>query len=553
MDNGLMALLMGTPQASANQPLLIGSANRTMESDQSNAGDAFTSLLNACIGQTPKGQEDAALIEQVDQTVDLVVPQKKAKEPAVKDTSLHLAGILLGGASLKANPQVTMGTETSAESEVQGQNQVDADPSAKTTVLAPEASLEAQTEIKAASETSGELEAKSEVESEAKLAVKPEVADLEAQDQVQADSGAKVESKPKEEPKVRAKSGKIESEMGTKESYFSETSKTSDAAIGARPAETRQVEEAAPPPPTPIQEGQQMAQKVDLPEHQGAQVLVEQAHSAGKAKMVPEVVEPQKAKPVQDEAKTQKRTVSAEPETEEILVKKSSEPTPGVVKERPQAGQVYLGRATDIEILAERPNGQTTIASPEANLDQGQGNTQVSFREYPVQSQTLNQPQQPPTPEQSQVVQGKFPEVIRDQIASFSLTTGQGEIKVIKIRLVPEELGEVKIQLRLEGGKVSGEIMAQQAGTKELITANLPQLKATLAGQGVNLSELVVSTVGGFGQSLEGQAQRRSQNSPLKKEQRYFGDDNDLPIIVSELGLSKFVSGSSAKGLDLRM
>jgi flagellar hook-length control protein FliK len=77
----------------------------------------------------------------------------------------------------------------------------------------------------------------------------------------------------------------------------------------------------------------------------------------------------------------------------------------------------------------------------------------------------------------------------------------------MQLRLQPAELGNVQIDVTMRDGMLSARLEAQSPGTHQLLVDNLPQLKESLAQQGVQVDRLEVdlsdtfrneSSAGGF-------------------------------------------------------
>lgn len=85
----------------------------------------------------------------------------------------------------------------------------------------------------------------------------------------------------------------------------------------------------------------------------------------------------------------------------------------------------------------------------------------------------------------------------------------------VRIQLKPESLGELKIKVSLEQGVVSAEFMVESETVREIIAANLPQLRSSLHDMGTNVSQLAVNIDTG---------QKDSQDDPAHRlwERRTF-------------------------------
>lgn len=71
----------------------------------------------------------------------------------------------------------------------------------------------------------------------------------------------------------------------------------------------------------------------------------------------------------------------------------------------------------------------------------------------------------------------------------------------IKIRLVPESLGEIHLKITVRAGQLIAEIRANSEGTREILARNTTQLQGLLAESGSGVEKVVIRT-GGFGGDL---------------------------------------------------
>jgi flagellar hook-length control protein FliK len=71
----------------------------------------------------------------------------------------------------------------------------------------------------------------------------------------------------------------------------------------------------------------------------------------------------------------------------------------------------------------------------------------------------------------------------------------------VNIRLQPEDLGVVNVELRLEAGTVNVSLHAEGDATGDMLRQNLGQLRQQLTNAGLTTGSFDVSTGTGFGQS----------------------------------------------------
>ncbi|MCP4146909.1 MAG: hypothetical protein GY757_04080 [bacterium] len=96
---------------------------------------------------------------------------------------------------------------------------------------------------------------------------------------------------------------------------------------------------------------------------------------------------------------------------------------------------------------------------------------------------------------------------------SIKFLISEGENKV-SINLRPPELGKVQVELTVKDNQVSAKINAENIAVKEVLLANLDQLKANIENNGVSINKIEVE-VGGFNNHFEGQF--NNGNSDSKK------------------------------------
>lgn len=80
-------------------------------------------------------------------------------------------------------------------------------------------------------------------------------------------------------------------------------------------------------------------------------------------------------------------------------------------------------------------------------------------------------------------------QVARGLAAAFTQQGGSGEVV---LRLTPERLGAVRIDLRNQAGVVSGRIDVESAQVQKLVQASLPDLRAGLESRGLTVESLAV-------------------------------------------------------------
>jgi flagellar hook-length control protein FliK len=104
------------------------------------------------------------------------------------------------------------------------------------------------------------------------------------------------------------------------------------------------------------------------------------------------------------------------------------------------------------------------------------------------------------------------PNQVVDQILrGISLNTID-TTSTVRMRLVPEELGDVSVKLTIEGSSVSAQVMAQTPAAHDALVAGQGQLERALADNGLKLTSFNVDLAGGFASFQQQQQQQSSQH-----------------------------------------
>jgi flagellar hook-length control protein FliK len=115
-------------------------------------------------------------------------------------------------------------------------------------------------------------------------------------------------------------------------------------------------------------------------------------------------------------------------------------------------------------------------------------------------------------------VKGDYAKIMTPVYEEIQLRQGQKEGSgEIRVRLVPDSLGEVVIHLSRQDGRITGRVTVENAFVRDAIEANLSQLRQRLAQQEITLSELNVF-VGNESRewgSRRGANALRRQNAPV--------------------------------------
>jgi flagellar hook-length control protein FliK len=104
-----------------------------------------------------------------------------------------------------------------------------------------------------------------------------------------------------------------------------------------------------------------------------------------------------------------------------------------------------------------------------------------------------------------------------------SLKDGIGEARV---RLRPDYLGEVRIELKVEGDRVSAVLQVERADVRQQVEQGSQSLRSTLAAQGLHLEELTVREDGSRQDRRDGE---RREGSRRQARRPSSGEVFELP------------------------
>ncbi len=114
-----------------------------------------------------------------------------------------------------------------------------------------------------------------------------------------------------------------------------------------------------------------------------------------------------------------------------------------------------------------------------------------------------------------------------------------GDETNIRIKLSPENLGQLDIRLTTSDGKVTAHIVTATAGAKELIESQLHQLRHTLVQQGIQLDKVEVvqqpqGSQNTFMQDGRGEQGQQFQQGKQRHERKGEYELEDNPLVTNE-------------------
>ncbi|QDU74424.1 Flagellar hook-length control protein FliK [Bremerella volcania] len=135
------------------------------------------------------------------------------------------------------------------------------------------------------------------------------------------------------------------------------------------------------------------------------------------------------------------------------------------------------------------PSATSSTSSSTSNNNTGVNNL-ASLLQRGFQRGTLQKTEAGQTPQLDPKQQIRL--INRVARAVESTPPGQS----IKIRLNPSELGQLKVEIKVENGNMTAKIEAENAATRQVLLENLPQLRERLAESNINVQQFEVELMG---------------------------------------------------------
>jgi flagellar hook-length control protein FliK len=95
-----------------------------------------------------------------------------------------------------------------------------------------------------------------------------------------------------------------------------------------------------------------------------------------------------------------------------------------------------------------------------------------------------------------------------DQLMRGAFLRTSGDASEVRLKLVPETLGDLSVKLSVDAGNVTAHVVAETSAARDALVAAQPQLTKSLAEAGLKLTGFTVDLSGngfaGFGQQQNG-------------------------------------------------
>jgi flagellar hook-length control protein FliK len=146
------------------------------------------------------------------------------------------------------------------------------------------------------------------------------------------------------------------------------------------------------------------------------------------------------------------------------------------------------------------------------------------------------------------------PNLVVDQILRGAFLNTVGSVSTVRLRLVPEELGDVSVKLTIEGSSVSAQIMAQTSAAHDALVAGQGQLTRSLADAGLKLTSFNVDLAGGFA-SFQQQQQPDSSQQGTSNGRNFLGgvdtpESDDATLVAAPNFGPPVLAGTSWSALN---
>jgi flagellar hook-length control protein FliK len=180
----------------------------------------------------------------------------------------------------------------------------------------------------------------------------------------------------------------------------------------------------------------------------------------------------------------------------------------------------------------------TEITEQLENLEQASTETLVDDVQMEEKPGGLPLVKQSDTPIKEAPVQARYLNTeLSEMITERMQLSKNGDETNIRIKLSPENLGQLDIRLTTLDGKVTAHIVTATAGAKELIESQLHQLRHTLVQQGIQLDKVEVvqqSSPNTFMQDGRGEQGQQFHQGKQRQERKGEYELEDNPLVTNE-------------------
>jgi flagellar hook-length control protein FliK len=115
------------------------------------------------------------------------------------------------------------------------------------------------------------------------------------------------------------------------------------------------------------------------------------------------------------------------------------------------------------------------------------------------------------------------PNAVIDQVLRGAFLNTTGDLSTVRLKLVPDSLGDVSVKLAINGSSVAAQVVAQTPAAHDALVAGQAQLTRALSDAGLKLTSFSVSLGGGF-TSFQQQQQHSGQQPSSSGRRLLLGD-----------------------------
>jgi flagellar hook-length control protein FliK len=204
-----------------------------------------------------------------------------------------------------------------------------------------------------------------------------------------------------------------------------------------------------------------------------------------------------------------------------------------------QSSQQYQQQQQQQQKLPQNQTAaaQPTDAAPQTSAQQSTAGAAPLFATHVLQAPgAASQPQSA-----TALYASVDPNSVVEQILKGIAVRTAGANSEVRLRLHPEQLGDVTLKLTISGNTIAANVVAQNAHVRDMLIANQHQLARSLAESGLSLGNFSVDVSGGnAGFTGQGSQQQRSFGSKagafgamLIGEEENWGESRFGPAVLT--------------------
>ncbi len=210
------------------------------------------------------------------------------------------------------------------------------------------------------------------------------------------------------------------------------------------------------------------------------------------------------------ETLTIRQRLGSNPQTEKVVDLGSAKEAESMPNVKPFGGSLMV--ASESSSSSDNSQGQSDVAGD--NPDTAQN---LSGQPMAEQHKASAAPAKlsPTEPLRQDIAEQVVPQ-LKERLDQHDIKAGKQQIT---LTLSPDSLGEIKMNLNLQGQKLSIEIVTEHRSVREAIMQNVDALKDTLARQNITMESFDVTT-GGKGSGNQGQNQNAWRELMQQQQQQ---------------------------------